>query len=425
MKKEKVQADTEFKKLLTEVGTPQIPKKGDVIKGAVLTVAKNEIRVDIPGYKTGVVRGPELYNESSEFSGLKPGDEVEGTVIDLENENGDIELSFRFAGHRKAWDNASALRASGEPVTVTVVEANKGGLMARIGNLLGFLPVSQLSPEHYPRVAGGEKQKILEKLKTFVGKPLSVRILDASERDEKLILSEKAIWEEQQKNVLARYRIGDRVEGEITAVTDFGAFVKFDSLEGLVHISEIAWQRIDHPRDLVKIGDHVQAEIIGIQGSKIFLSMKKLVDDPWKRVENRYRVGTTVRGKILKANPFGFFVELDPEIHGLAHVSELSIKPIKDPLEVAKVGDTLDWKIISLEPEHHRLGLSRKAVEEDDAKEKGAHSPAPDAAEAAPAGGTAEEGAAAAAPVPAEPAAEAKADAAETAGGERGEAAAD
>ena len=362
--------DSEFKALLDEVGTPQIPKIGDVIKGLVLTVAKNEIRIDIPGYKTGVIRGSELFNDSTEFGALKPGNEIEATVIDLDNENGDLELSFRFAGRRKAWDQVNALRASGEPTKVTVVEANKGGLMAKIGNLLGFLPVSQLAPEHYPRVTGGEKQKILEKLKSFVGEELTVRVLDAAERDEKLILSEKSIWEEQQKNVISRYRIGDRVEGEVTAVTDFGAFVKFDSLEGLVHISEIAWHRIDHPKDVIKIGDHVQAEIIGIQGSKIFLSMKKLVDDPWKRVVSRYEIGTTVRGKILKANPFGFFVELDPEIHGLAHVSELSEKPIKDPLEVAKVGDVLDWKIISIEPDHHRLGLSLKAVAEDDAKEK-------------------------------------------------------
>lgn len=364
MKKDKPDVESEFKKLLDEVGTPQIPKNGDVVKGVVLTVSKTEIRVDIPGYKTGVVRGPELYNESSEFGGLKLGEEVEATVIDVENENGDLELSFRFAGHRKAWDNIAALRVSGEPLKVTIVEANKGGLMARVGNLPGFLPVSQLAPEHYPRVAGGEKQKILEKLKSFIGQELTVRVFDASERDEKLILSEKAVWEESQKNVLAKYKIGDLVEGEVTAVTDFGAFVKFDSLEGLVHISEIAWQRIDHPRDLVKIGDTVKAEIIGLQGSKIFLSMKKLVADPWKSVVERYKVGTTVRGKILKANPFGFFVELDPEIHGLAHVSEISDKPIKDPSEVAKVGDTLDWKIISIEPENHRLGLSLKSTSE-------------------------------------------------------------
>jgi small subunit ribosomal protein S1 len=377
----KAQPESAFQKLLSEVGTANIPKPGDVVKGVVLTIAKNEIRVDIPGYKTGVVRGPELFNESPEFGRLTAGQEVEATVIDLENENGDIELSFRFAGHRKAWDTMRALKNSGEPIPVTIIEANKGGLMVRAGNILGFLPVSQLSPEHYPRVAGGEKQKILEKLKTFVGKTMTAKVLDASERDEKLILSEKALWEEEQKNVLAKYAVGNTVEGDVTAVTDFGAFVKFDSLEGLVHISEIAWQRIDHPRDLVKIGDHVKAEIIGIQGAKIFLSMKKLTDDPWKRVAANYSVGSMVEGKILKANPFGFFVELDPEIHGLAHISELSNTPIKDPTEVAKVGDTLTWRIISIEPENHRLGLSLKTPTADSEEQKSEP-------EAAPAEGT-------------------------------------
>lgn len=356
--------ESTFEKLMDDAALTQIPKSGDVVKGIVISVSKTEIRVDIPGYKAGVVRGPELFHDFTEFGELKPGDEAEATVVDLENENGDLELSFRFAGHRKAWDAVQLLKTSGESIVVTITEANKGGLMARAGNINGFLPVSQLSPEHYPRVAGGEKQKILEKLKTFVGKTMNVRVLDASERDEKLILSEKAIWEDEQKNVLAKFKIGDLVEGDVTAVTDFGAFVKFDSLEGLVHISEIAWQRIDHPRDLVKIGDHVKAEIIGIQGSKIFLSMKKLVHDPWKNVSEKYAINSIVEGKILKANPFGFFVELDPDIHGLAHVSELSNKAIKDPLEIASVGDTLKWKIISLEPENHRLGLSLKAASE-------------------------------------------------------------
>ncbi|TAL19210.1 S1 RNA-binding domain-containing protein [Patescibacteria group bacterium] len=357
--------ESEFKKLLNEAKLPAIPKPGDVVSGTILSAGKNEVYISIEGYKTGVVRGRELMHESAELSRLKPGDAVEATVIDLENENGDLELSFRFAGQRRAWDAVLALKNSGQTVAVTVIEANKGGLMARVENLLGFLPVSQLSPEHYPRVAGGEKAKILEKLKSYIGQTMRVKVLDASENDEKLILSEKAVWEEEQKNVLSRYHLDDTVEGEVTAVTDFGAFVKFDSLEGLVHISEIAWQRIDHPRDLLKLGDRVKAKIIGIQGSKIFLSMKQLVDDPWKNVGERYSVGSKVRGKILKANPFGFFVELDPEIHGLAHVSELSTTPIKDPLEVAKIGDTLEWKIISIEPENHRLGLSLKTLTEE------------------------------------------------------------
>jgi small subunit ribosomal protein S1 len=152
----------------------------------------------------------------------------------------------------------------------------------------------------------------------------------------------------------------------VTAVTDFGAFVRFDeNLEGLVHISEIAWQRIDHPRDVLKVGDHVAAEIINIEGSKIFLSMKKLVEDPWKSVAAKYKLNQWVKGRVLKINPFGLFVELDPDIHGLAHISELGQKPVKDVNEVARVGDEFEFRIISIEPENHRLGLSlRKPKEE-------------------------------------------------------------
>ncbi|MBU1915497.1 S1 RNA-binding domain-containing protein, partial [Patescibacteria group bacterium] len=151
------------------------------------------------------------------------------------------------------------------------------------------------------------------------------------------------------------------------------AFVKFDILEGLVHISEIAWQRIDHPKNLLKVGQTVRAEIIGIEGSKIFLSMKKLIHDPWQSVGERYRVGQKVKGTVLKVNPFGFFVELDPEIHGLAHISELSHKPTENPHELAKPNDVLEFMVVSIEPEQHRLGLSLKALEdepEDIKKEK-------------------------------------------------------
>lgn len=361
---------TEFGRLLDEAGVGVIPKIGDVVKGVVIAFAKNEVRIDIPGYKTGVVRGREIFSESEEISGLTPGTEIEATVIELENENGDVELSFRSAGQRRAWDSIIASLTAGITIPVTVSEANKGGLMVRVNHMVGFLPVSQLAPDHYPRVTGGDKSKILEKLKTFIGEEMRVKVLDANEGMEKLIVSEKAVWEEEQSAVIAKYKVGDVVEGSVTALTDFGAFVKFDALEGLVHISEIAWQRIDHPRDMLKIGDAARCQIIGIQGSKIFLSMKKLVDDPWTHVEDKYRVGQLIRGKIIKANPFGFFVELDPDIHGLAHVSELSTKPIKDPLEVAKVGDELTWKIVSIESDNHRLGLSLKALASDSEEPK-------------------------------------------------------
>jgi len=345
----------------------RIPKVGDVVNGKVISMAKNEVRVDVEGIAVGVVRGKELFSESDVYKDLKPGDPVESTVLDLENENGELELSFRFAGQQKAWGELRDNFTSGKPVEIKITDANKGGLMVRVHHILGFLPVSQLSPDNYPRVAGGDKGKILEKLRTFIGKKLEARVIDIDEKEEKLILSEKAIWEEKQRSLLEKYKVGNTVEGKVVAIADFGIFVRFDSLEGLVHISEIAWQRIDHPKDVVKVGDDVKAQIIDIEGSKIFLSMKNLVPDPWADVAIRYKVGDIVEGKILKINPFGLFIELDQDIHGLAHVSELSMKPIKDPKTVASIGEVRKFKIISLEPKEHRLGLSIKAMESDSA----------------------------------------------------------
>ncbi|MEK9152033.1 MAG: S1 RNA-binding domain-containing protein [Patescibacteria group bacterium] len=361
--------ELDLKTLLSDKTYLNIPKVGDVIKGSVITVSKNEVRIDISGYRTGVVRGREVLDESQDYAEIATGSEVEATVVELENENGEVELSFRFAGHQKAWEKLEELRRSGEIIKGKIIEANKGGLLVKVSNVNGFLPVSQLSPDHYPRVAGGDKAKILEKLKSFVGQDLEVKVFDVNESEEKLIVSEKVVWEERQKNVIAKYKVGDTVEGDVTALADFGAFVRFDNLEGLVHISEIAWQRIDHPRDILKVGDKVKAEVIDIEGSKIFLSIKKLINDPWKNVGDKYKVGQTVKGKVLKVNPFGFFVELDPDIHGLAHVSELSKNPVANITDIAKPGDEMEFMVVSVEPEQHRLGLSRKALQEQTSKD--------------------------------------------------------
>ena len=365
-KKAAVAVSSKLDELLKEEGLFTIPKVGDTIKGKVLSTKGREIRIDILGLTTGVVRGRELYAEAEAYKNLKDGDEVEATVVELENENGEVELSFRYAGQQRAWKDLSELSTSGEPIPVKVLDANKGGLIVRVNHVQGFLPVSQLAPEHYPRVAGGDKQKIFEKLRSFIGETMRVRVLDVHEDDGKLIVSEKAVWEEEQKNIIAQCRVGDIVAGDVSAVADFGAFVKFfptgstTPLEGLVHISEIAWQRIDHPRDVLKMSDSVRAEIIGIEGSKIFLSIKKLTEDPWKTVAKRYKVGSWVEGKIIKVNPFGFFVELDADIQGLAHVSELSDKAVEDPTKLAKPGDVMKFRIVSVEPDEHRLGLSLK-----------------------------------------------------------------
>lgn len=375
MTEDTTQPTSQLEKLLNEGDFLRVPAIGDLIKGKILSTQGREVRVDVNGLTTGVVRGPELFAESSVYSDLNPGDEVEATVIDLENENGEIELSFRYAGNKRSWEELNTALQTGEPIKVKVIDANKGGLLVKAQHLNGFLPVSQLAPEHYPRVSGGDKQKILDKLASFVGKNFRVKILDLNAEDDKLIVSEKAVWESEQQNIISRIQVGNVIEGEVTALADFGAFVKFapspdmdTTLEGLVHISEIAWQRIDHPKDILKSNQKVKAEIIGIEGSKIFLSMKKLINDPWIDVQQKYNVGDTVEGTILKVNPFGFFVELDPDIHGLAHISEITSDPTEDLSVYGKAGQTREFKIVSIEPQEHRLGLSVKALSEQPAK---------------------------------------------------------
>lgn len=360
--------DSALKKLLSDKTYLAIPNEGDIVKGRVISVSKREIKIDINGF-TGIVRGRELSEEPS-LASLKAGEEIEATVLELENENGEMELSLRSAGQRKAWDLIKEAKEKRETVPAIITEANKGGLIASFEGAIGFIPVSQLSPENYPRVSGGDKAKILEKLRGFVGQKMRVKILDADESEGKLIFSEKIVWEEEQKSVIAKYKVGDVVEGVISALADFGAFVKFDDLEGLIHISEIAWQRIDHPSDLLKVGETINAQIVGIEGSKIFLSMKKLKEDPWKQIAAKYQIGQIVEGTVLKTNPFGFFVELNHDIHGLAHVSELGLEDGKRPEDIAKSGDKIKFKIITIEPEYHRLGLSLKAMKEESTEEK-------------------------------------------------------
>jgi small subunit ribosomal protein S1 len=352
----------------------KLPKEGELIAGTVISVDNGAVRLDINGLAIGVVRGRELFSESAEFSNIDVGSKVEATVIELENENGELELSFRVAGHERVWNKMAEYSKEGITVEAKVLKANKGGLMMQIDALTGFMPVSQLAPEHYPRVPGGDKNQILEFLKALIGLTLQVKVIDANKTEEKLIVSEKAVWEDEQKVVLDNYKIGDEVEGEVSALTSFGAFVKFgQGLEGLVHISEIAWQRIDHPRDVLKVGERVTAQIIDLNKSKIYLSIKRLVNDPWKVVKDKYKVGQVVEGEVHKIEPFGLMVKLDTDIHGLAHISELSNKTIHgvDELhDMFTIGQKYPFEIMNIEPAEHRLGLRKEGVKGKGEKKK-------------------------------------------------------
>jgi len=351
--------------LLAQEGVDiKVPKIGDVLEGTVLSVGKNEIYLDIEGIGLGVVRGRELYDDSVRSSSLQVGSKVLASVVESENKEGHIELSLRQAGQERVWQTLTDRMKSREVIKTKILEANKGGLMVEVNGVIGFLPVSQLSTEHYPRVEDGDKNKILEILKSYVGKLFDVQLITANAEEEKLIVSEKAVGEDALKGKISKLQIGQIVEGEVSGIVDFGIFLKFgDGLEGLVHISELAWTRIDHPKDLYKVGQKVQAQVITIERDRISLSIKRLQPDPWVEAIKKYEVGQKVQGKVTKVMQFGAFVELDPEIYGLVHSVELSNDEVKDPSDIVKVGDEKEFKIISIEPQEHRLGLSLRTIE--------------------------------------------------------------
>ena len=348
----------------------EIPEIGDVIPGTVMFVASSYALIDLGPMGTGIVLGKEMRDGLGPEGKLKVGTKVTATLMNYENEDGYIELSIREASYEKSWEDIEHKMTNREVIATKVSEANKGGLMVEINGIVGFLPVSQLASEHYPRVEDGDKNKILDLLKKLIGQEIQVRILDADRESEKLIVSEKAAQSEKERELINLLKVGDIVSGEVSGVVDFGAFVKFtppvredgkkaaEKLEGLVHISELAWQLIDDPREMIKTGDHVEAKIIGIEETRISLSMKALKKDPWDEVLEKYKVGDVVSGKVDKINHFGAFVYLDKDIHGLAHVSEFQdVYPGKKIEDVFKEGETYSWNILSIEPKSHRMGL--------------------------------------------------------------------
>ncbi len=348
-----------------------LPKVGDVIKGSVIAVDSNAIYLDLGNFGTGVVMGREIKDGLGTTDKLKIGDVVSATVTDLENEDGYIELSIREASIEQAWHDLEEKQAKQEPIATKILDANKGGLIVEMNGISGFLPVSQLTNEHYPRVEEGEKSKILEKLRAFIGTEMKVCVIDTDREGGKLIVSEKAAYFEEEKKAISELKVGDVIEGEVSGVVDFGAFIKFlppskadsaneeDKLEGLVHISELAWQLIDNPREIVKTGDKVKAQIIGIDDTRVSLSIKALQKDPWAGVGEKFKVGETYDGQVRKINHFGAFVYLDDDIHGLAHVSELLEKfPGKNIEEIIESGKTYKWRVLSIEPKEHRMGLA-------------------------------------------------------------------
>lgn len=340
---------------------------GDVIEGTVIAAEKHEVWLDLGARGTGLVVGREIEHSQD----INPGDIISASVLDPEDDKGYAILSLKKVAKEKGWESLEERFGKGEVFGVSAFDANKGGLLIEVDGIRGFLPVSQLSAENYPRVSGADKDEILHRLNGLVGKQLQVRVLDINRRDNKLILSEKAARREDTESKVSKMTVGDTVTGVATGVVDFGIFVNVDGVEGLVHISEIAWDRVDNPSSYVKVGDKVEAKIISIDRDKLSLSMKQLSPDPWLRDAAKYKVGEAVEGKITRITPFGAFVQVTPAIEALVHISELSDAHVEDPNTLVKLGESKTFRIIAIDAEAHKLSLSLKSPRQeksDDAK---------------------------------------------------------
>ncbi len=355
---------------LLENAAPIRLAPGEVIEANVVTKSKNELWVDIKGLATGYVPAREIGDQRS-LAKLAVGDTVYASVVALENDEGYVILSIRRAQRDRTWTDLEARFEGKEAFEATVADANTGGLLLDAGGIRGFLPVSQLAPEHYPRVSGGDRDLILEKLRQFIGTGIKVQILDLDKVENKLILSEKLARTHETVESLSKFSEGDVVTGKITGVVDFGAFVSFDDgLEGLIHISEIDWNRVDDPRHHLKVGQEIEAKIVGIEGAKVSLSLKRLKEDPWAKAAAKYKPGQKVTGTIARVTPFGAFVDLGADIAGLAHVSELAEEHVENPTEVVTVGGTQEFLVLAIDPEAHRIALSIKGLKDPEAAVK-------------------------------------------------------
>ncbi len=331
-------------------------KTGDVVEGTILEMKKHEVWVDLGPNGTGVVSRREIAGAGK----LAEGDKVTVSIVEPETEEGYAVLSMRRAAKDKGWEELERIQKEEEIIDIYAYDANRGGLLVEVEGIRGFLPVSQLAAGHYPRVSGADKDEILTKLNSLTNKPIKVRVLDVSKKDNKLIVSEKEAVKDDLKDRFAKLKEGDTVEGIVTGVIDFGAFVNIDGIEGLIHISEISWERVEDPKKYLKVGQEVKAKIIAIDKDRLSLSVKQMQEDPWLEEVKSFKKGDIIEGKITRITPFGAFVQLSPAVEALVHVSEMSDDDSIDPEKLFQLNENKKFKILDIDKEARKIALSLK-----------------------------------------------------------------
>ncbi len=331
---------------------------GDVVEGEVSSIKKHEIWVDLGARGTGIVMRREIGHGQT----LELGQMITISVIDPEMDEGYALLSMKRAVKDRGWDELQRAFEANEIVEIVPYDANRGGLLVELEGIRGFLPVSQLAAGHYPRVSGADKDEILQKLNALTNQTLRARILDVSRKDNKLIFSEKEAVKDDMAARFSELKVGDEVEGVVTGVIDFGAFVNVDGIEGLIHISEISWERVDNPRNYVKVGETVKAKIIAIDKDRLSLSLKQMQEDPWLGEVKAFKKGDTVEGKITRITPFGAFVQISASVEALVHVSEMGDEDNVDPEKIFQLNEKKEFKVLDIDTDNRKIALSLKAA---------------------------------------------------------------
>lgn len=362
--------EVEVSHVMTDIleKSPTPPKEGDLVEGPVIATLKNKVFIEIHPFGTGIIYGREYMTASDILRRVHPGDTIAAKVVESANKEGYIELSLMEARQALIWAEAEVAVNKGTIFEVTVKEANKGGLMLDWQGVTGFLPASQLKPDHYPRVEDGDRGKILEELKQLIGQKLSVVIITADPDDNKLIFSERGPQEEKGSTA-EKFVVGDVVEGEVTGAVDFGIFIKIDEgLEGLVHISEIDWGLVENPKTMYKVGDKINVKVIEIKDGKVSLSIKALKENPWTSAGEKYKKDQEVEATIIKYNKHGALASIEEGVAGLVHISEFaSAEELHTSLEL---GRSYKFRITLFEPANQRMTLSFKEKKEEKKTEK-------------------------------------------------------
>lgn len=331
--------------------------EGDLVKGTVVKLEHDEVLLDIGFKSEGVIPSRELSirKDADPSDIVALGDEIEALVLQKEDKDGRLILSKKRAEYERAWIQVEEKFKAGEVVTGEVIEVVKGGLILDIG-LRGFLPASLVDLRR------------VKDLDMYLGTEIEARVIEMDRNRNNVVLSRRVLLEDGRKNeraeILSKLAKGMRLKGTVSSIVDFGAFVDLGGIDGLVHISELSWNHVNHPSEVVKVGDEVEVEVLDVdlQRERISLGLKQTTEDPWLKLVESYPVGSIVDGKVTKIVPFGAFIELGNNVEGLVHISEMAAKHIDTPAQVVKVGQEVKVKVMEINPDRRRISLSMKAA---------------------------------------------------------------